>query len=238
MKNVDVLYQLKLGLKGKAAPLVNGKKLNLTNEWYFFTEALNKETCNRIIKLGDKGFEKATIEKSNGGATAQERIEGKKPEEELNKNIRTSDIAWVADQWVYDLIWPYMVTANEQAGWKYDIKAAETIQITRYKKGGFYGFHKDGRSDNLSAYNRPDHSFLHGNVRKLSMSILLNDDYEGGDFEFTTLNPEGKSVMKASDLYKAGSIIVFPSFMMHGVKPITRGVRDSLVAWFIGPPFK
>jgi len=126
-----------------------------------------------------------------------------------------------------------MVTANDQAGWKYDIKAAETIQITRYKKGGFYGFHKDGRGDNLAAYNRPDNHFLHGNVRKLSMSILLNDDYEGGGFEFATLNK-----IYTPDFDKLGSIMVFPSFMMHRVKPVTKGTRYSLVSWFLGPPFK
>lgn len=210
----------------------------LTNEWYIFNEALSKENCSRLIKLGDNGFEKAEVEK-HSEITAQERIEGKKSENELNKKMRTSDIAWVADQWVYDLIWPYMLKANEQAGWKYDIKAAETIQITRYKKGGFYQFHKDGRSDSLSAYDRPDEPLLHGNVRKLSMSILLNDDYEGGDFDFSTVAREGKSVTTTPlDEHKAGSIVVFPSFMLHRVKPIESGVRHSLVAWFIGPPFK
>ena len=237
MKNVDVLYQLKLGLKGKAAPLVNGEKLYSTNEWYIFDKALSKENCSRIIKLGDKGFKKGGLEKDTE-ITAKERIEGKKHEFELDKKKRTSDVAWVEDQWLYDLIWPYMVTANEQAGWKYDIKAAETIQISRYEKGSFYKFHKDGRGDNLAAYNRPDNHFLHGNVRKLSMSLLLNDDYEGGDFEFTRLDPEGKSVTQTPDLYKAGSIIVFPSFMMHRVEPVTKGTRYSLVAWYIGPPFK
>ena len=34
-----------------------------------------------------------------------------------------------------------------------------------------------------------------------------------------------------------GSIIVFPSFLQHRVAPITKGIRYSLVAWFLGPPF-
>ena len=35
---------------------------------------------------------------------------------------------------------------------------------------------------------------------------------------------------------KTGSIIVFPSYMEHTIKPITEGTRYSLVIWFLGPP--
>ena len=126
-----------------------------------------------------------------------------------------------------------MEEANEHASWKFDIKAVESIQLTRYKKGGFCGFHGDGRSDHLSAYNLPKNEFFHGKVRKLSMSIILNDDYEGGGFEFATLNK-----IYTPDFDKLGSIMVFPSFMMHRVKPVTKGTRYSLVSWFLGPPFK
>ena len=59
-----------------------------------------------------------------------------------------------------DMIWPFMVRANDDAGWKYNIKAAESTQITRYKKGGFYNFHQDGTGDHLSAYNNPGNEFL------------------------------------------------------------------------------
>ncbi|WP_299006958.1 hypothetical protein [uncultured Tenacibaculum sp.] len=34
-----------------------------------------------------------------------------------------------------------------------------------------------------------------------------------------------------------GTIIVFPSFMMHCVTPITKGVRKSIVGWVAGPPY-
>jgi len=33
-------------------------------------------------------------------------------------------------------------------------------------------------------------------------------------------------------------IIVFPSDMEHRVAPVTKGIRYSLVVWFLGPPFK
>jgi PKHD-type hydroxylase len=197
--------------------------MNLTNEYYYFNEAIDKKTCNKIIKLGDKGFDEAVV--------------GHRGEGIVDKEIRTSKTAWSSDQWLYDLIWPYMEEANAQSGWKYDIKAAEPVQITRYEKDGFYNFHRDGKSDNLGAYNEPENKFTHGNVRKLSMSIILNGDYEGGGFEFVALNKETSNIY-TPDFSKLGSVMVFPSFMMHRVKPVTKGTRYSLVSWFVGPPFK
>ena len=206
--------------------------VNLTNDYYYFTEALDKKTCDKIIKAGIEDFDEAVV--------------GNPGEEVLDKKIRRSKVTWVSEQWIYDLIWPYMQEANEQAGWKYDIRGAEPVQLGKYEKGAFYNFHQDGRSDNLSAYNTPDNKIKHGNVRKLSMSIHLNDDYEEGGFQFATGRSEGRgnpSDKEAFNIYtptfhKLGSVIVFPSFMVHRVQPVTKGTRYSLVSWFVGPPFK
>jgi PKHD-type hydroxylase len=37
---------------------------------------------------------------------------------------------------------------------------------------------------------------------------------------------------------KQGTVIVFPSYVLHEVTPITQGTRHSLVAWLAGDPFK
>ena len=97
-------------------------------------------------------------------------------------NIRKSDIVWINEHWVNDLIWNFMITANENAGWKYDIKAIESCQLTRYSKGGFYNWHVDSLGSHRDMHDNPKNKSLHGNTRKLSMSIFLNSDYEGGAF--------------------------------------------------------
>jgi len=124
-----------------------------------------------------------------------------------------------------------MESANESAGWKYEIAAAESTQLTRYKETGYYTWHADGIGSHNEVYNNPDNKFRHGNTRKLSMSIILNDDFEGGDFEIFKVEPPLPKL-------KEGSIIVFPSFLHHRVTPVTEGTRYSLVSWFIGSPFK
>lgn len=62
--------------------------------------------------------------------------------------------------------------------------------------------------------------------RSLSCSILLNDDYEGGEFCF--FNEQLKYTLKK------GSALMFPSNYMypHKVLPVTRGVRYSIITWF------
>ena len=61
------------------------------------------------------------------------------------------------------------------------------------------------------------------------MTIILNDDYEGGEFEFFLDDIQIKN--------EIGTVIVFPSYFLHRVNPVTKGTRYSLVAWFRGPKF-
>ena len=190
------------------------------------------------IKNSAKGKWKESVVNTKKDITDEERITGEKQIPGIDKNNRISDVIWTRDQWIYDTIWPYMEEANEYAGWKYDIRSAEGMQITRYKKGGFYAFHPDGRGDHLSTYDMPNNEFLHGNVRKLSMTVLLNDNYEGGEFQFTEYGKEQCEISTPEEFNKIGSIIVFPSDVEHRVAPVTKGIRYSLVVWFLGPPFK
>jgi PKHD-type hydroxylase len=67
-------------------------------------------------------------------------------------------------------------------------------------------------------------------LRKLSISIQLSapEDYEGGDLELL-YGHQPEPMARAR-----GAFIVFPSFMLHRVTPVTRGTRWSLVAWILG----
>ena len=196
------------------------------HNWIQPVPGLDKSTCDKIRMLAEDKWTKSRI------------ADGKSPAEEIvpKKNVRTSEIVWIQNQWVYDTIWSYMAEANIKAGWKYDIESAEDMQISRYKKGGFYNFHKDGKNDHLSVYTENNPIIL-GRVRKLSMTVLLNDDYDGGEFQFASYKKQ-KCVISTPEFNKTGSIIVFPSDMEHRVAPVTKGIRYSLVVWFLGPPFR
>jgi len=196
------------------------KIIDLDNEYYFWKSEISHENCQRLINLGEGNWKTAKTRGLDAGLYEKD-------------SVRKSDVVWVTDQWVYDLIWKYMQIANQTAGWKYNIVAAESVQITRYTKGGFYSWHKDGIGSHNTVCNEPDNKFLHGNTRKLSMSILLNDDYEGGHFQISA--DDRKDLI--APVSEKGAIIVFPSFIEHQVTPVTKGTRYSLVTWFVGSPF-
>ena len=65
--------------------------------------------------------------------------------------------------------------------------------------------------------------------KKLSFSLILNENYEGGELEFKDSN-ENISL----NLNK-GDMVIFPSTLLHRVKPVTNKIRKSLVGWMIGP---
>jgi PKHD-type hydroxylase len=78
------------------------------------------------------------------------------------------------------------------------------------------------------------------------MTCQLTDgsEYKGGELEFDfrqyspQMRDEAQHLRKAPEILPKGSIIIFPSFVWHRVKPVTSGVRYSLVVWHLGYPFK
>ena len=212
--------------------------MKLINEWYYFKNVINDSDCERLMELGKNNFMNAEVGKDTA-LTKEERIKGRNEivEKEVDYKRRKSQVVWANEDWIYNLLNPYMVEANNKSGWNFDIKACETPQLTKYKKDDFFSWHIDGHSDSLSTYDLPENKFLNKNVRKISMTLLLNEDYEGGNFQFGFFNKGDVSIANPEFSTK-GSLIFFPSFIYHQVTPITQGTRYSLVAWFIGPPFK
>ena len=71
------------------------------------------------------------------------------------------------------------------------------------------------------------------------MTLFMNnpDEYEGGEFDLEYSHPESKPRYKTFKL-KKGSAIFFQSDVWHRVRPVSSGMRKSLVAWYSGPPFR
>jgi predicted 2-oxoglutarate/Fe(II)-dependent dioxygenase YbiX len=88
------------------------------------------------------------------------------------------------------------------------------IDLLKYSIGGKYNIHTDHYT--MSS-------------RHLSVILNLNDEYKGGDLIFTD---QKEKEVKRYKLEK-GSIVFFPSNFMypHGIQPITKGTRYSIVAW-------
>jgi len=104
-----------------------------------------------------------------------------------------------------------------------EILESEVPQILSYGVGGHYSPHVDGES----LWQTPDGELIwkKSTDRDLSMVLYLNDDYEGGDFIFPDLKVRVRP--------EPGMLVCFPSnhHYKHGVEPVTKGQRYSIVCW-------
>ena len=168
-------------------------------------------------------------------------------------SFRNSNVTWI-DESDKDgaLPWPELTKQITQQvnnindkHWGFDLSKCEPLQYSIYNKGDYYNWHNDQRE---SVYED-------GLARKLSFTVFLNEDYDGGDFEIVQLSAEkelpklnvenvsatllvNEGGMITGPQPAAGTMIVFPSYLWHRVEPVIKGPRKSLVGWFLGKPFK
>lgn len=144
--------------------------------------------------------------------------------QEVVGDVRRTQICWLdreQDRWVYDIVWTIATTVNQLL--RYDIAGApEQIQLARYDAGesGFFTWHADTVPSDMT--------------RKISISIPLNDpaEFDGGLLELN----QGSNLAQAPQ--QPGVPVIFPSWLIHRVTPVTRGARYSLVAWIRGPNWR
>jgi predicted 2-oxoglutarate/Fe(II)-dependent dioxygenase YbiX len=107
--------------------------------------------------------------------------------------------------------------------YQFEVDSCEVPQLLSYEIGGHYKPHIDGEG----IWTAPDQTQIWRKTvdRDLSMVLYLNDEFEGGDFVFPDL--------KIRIRPEPGLLVCFPSnrFYRHGVEPVTKGRRFSMVTW-------
>lgn len=202
--------------------------------------ALTQEGCDNLVKeLSKKTYQQGKHIQDDGKVVS-------------SMETRQSKVVWFNDLDLAFTIKSAVDIVNYQAGWRYDIGEAEQFQFTVYEKDDHYNWHTDGQCDHWCARQssvfhniKPEEMNLKytaeptllGTVRKISVSAILNDDYEGGELLFSTIEKEA-TVQTTKIEAKKGDLVVFPSFIEHKVAPVTKGTRYSVVVWYGGPPFK
>jgi|TARA_A100000172_G_scaffold80888_1_gene71777 PKHD-type hydroxylase len=209
--------------------------INSENESPAFVihNALSLEKCDEIIEKHKDTLQPAIHDSGKGELVN-------------DKKIRSSQITWLNDTQINFQLNELMTIANGATGWNYDITAHEQHQFTKYGPEDHYSWHYDGSGchfakrhftfDSPSSLTETNIPSCINTVRKISASVLLNDDFSGGDFDIAFLE-KGNAVKKSIKPQK-GDIIFFPSHLQHRVRPVRVGTRYSLVCWFAGPPFK
>ena len=159
-------------------------------------------------------------------------------------NVRESAIFWVENtqntQWIYDRIMYNVVDANKK--WGFDLYGSEKIQYTKYSGPEILSLsdklkirsHRDVENK-ISGHYDWHVDFGNGQpTRKVSIVVQLSaeSDYDGG--VLFTQSGSGE-IQHAKNL---GCCVIFPSFTLHKVEPVTKGIRESLVCWVHGPTFR
>lgn len=184
------------------------KNENMTN-YFFFRKYFNNDDIENIKQLAQKY---PMIDGNISGI--------------INKNYRTSQIRWLPlnseTQPIYNNLLNLAKRANREM-WNFHITSMlDDLQFTEYNSSdeGHYDWHLDFGGRRTS-------------TRKLSMVVQLSDpdDYEGGRLQFMI----NRDILDAP--IEKGTVIFFPSYLMHRVTRVESGMRNSLVCWFHGPPF-
>ncbi|MEO8301708.1 MAG: 2OG-Fe(II) oxygenase [Rhizomicrobium sp.] len=141
--------------------------------------------------------------------------------------LRITRVAWMERNpetaWLYARLEEMVLSLNREF-YSFDLFGlVEAFQYTVYddQEGGHYGWHVDLGGNDVEP-------------RKISLSLQLSDSsrYTGCDLELEAGN--GRYIAERA----RGTLIAFPSYVLHRVTPIESGIRKSLVIWVSGPVFR
>jgi PKHD-type hydroxylase len=188
-------------------------KRDQVETWAWAKKVFSPEECKKIIEIGN------SLELKYG------RVNGRNNKEEQINKVRKSLISWISPSpetsWIYFKLQEIVERLNSEF-FKFHLTGInEALQFTKYEApGGHYHTHFD--------------KMLNGVIRKLSLTIQLTDPskYEGGNLEI--YSSDEPQIMEKEQ----GMAILFPSYVLHRVTPVTKGERCSLVGWFTGENFK
>lgn len=202
------------------------RRFTYSHVWW--DKAFTNEQLNYIIEICD---EEELEDATTIGATSIDSV----------KEIRRSKVKFFNRTPKTDFIFTtfnYVTMALNSQFYNFNLNGYDNFQYTVYDGDsdaihqGKYSWHMDlimnnqvGGSDSSSK-----------ETRKLSLILLLSEpdvDFTGGEFQLNQGNQDRPTTV---DLFR-GRIVAFPSWMIHQVKPVLKGVRKSIVIWVEGPKF-
>jgi PKHD-type hydroxylase len=200
--------------------------------WCYWDNAFNEDELKKMCdyfsqEILKDGIEEAKVRGKNERPTADGKTE----------EVRVSDVKFFLyneeTKWIFERI-NFVIENINNSFYNFDLNGYNSFQYTEYdgEKTGKYDFHMDTFLGTGEIQDGEQHE-----CRKLSLTMLLNEqgvDFEGGDFQIN----QGREDVSEIVPTKKGRIILFPSFLIHRVTPVTKGKRKSLVTWIEGPKFK
>ena len=204
--------------------------MRLEHKYWIQRGFLDSDMCDAIVAQGNKEIQKRLDKGEDVTGLTQA---GK------TLDIRNNQIAWLDEPYLYKLFSDLVTDVNRRAGWNWSWTHMQPPQFSRYLKKHKFEWHGDGASCSLGAYTpetQPNQPYIWGKVRKITVAILLNDDFKGGEFQTRDWTNTSQEITTIN--LNKGDALVFPGFMQHRVKKIIGdNPRYSLVCWFVGNPW-
>ncbi len=181
---------------------------------------LTPAECKSFIRFSSKQPKSWLTVVDEKEASTNNRVVEMRHPERVTQSVDMGKKFEQASQWINAAIKRYVAPVGKPEWY-------EAPQLLRYGPGGKYEKHAD--AEQLESSSNRVFRFLD---RDFSLLIYLNDDYRGGEIEFTSLNFTYKP--------RAGDLVVFPSnhVFTHRSKSIEFGTKYALVSWgaFVGSP--
>lgn len=150
-----------------------------------------------------------------------------------NEDFRLSKLTFVKKDentdWIFNTFNNIIENLNNQF-YGFNLYGYDAFQYTTYNADvlGKYDWHMDTILD-----CEMQDSMREQSTRKLTLVMVLNDGFTGGEFQLNLGSEENAVTL---DMPR-GKIYAFPSFVLHRVKPVLTGTRKSIVIWVEGPKF-
>lgn len=201
------------------------ERVVITYPFVYWDNVFTENEIDKIVEYCD-----------NIGTNGAKVVTNTNNNDEYNNNIRRSSVMFHNRNSNTDWIFARMNTAIlniNSSYYGFDLNGYEMFQYTIYKaeERGTYDWHAD------SYYGDQILQEPWTQTRKLTITMLLNTpniDFEGGEF-LINVGDQNDAIVTPT---KKGRIIAFPSYIIHKVAPITKGIRKSFVACVSGPKFK
>ena len=189
------------------------------------------DECQQIINtaLNDWDQRESMIQRDEGNEIKQNF------KEDFDYRNTTLFIPKGRDEWLFNKIMGAILGFNNsESGYNFDVRGlAEPPNVMRYRAPDLDPNNKPGKYDwHMDVGPGPVPS-----MRKISYSILLNPgEYEGGELCFH-IGRNTDPYPGQTEASAIGNIVMFPSYMVHRVLPMTKGTRYAVVGWAHGSSF-
>ena len=184
-------------------------KSSTFREFQLFTP----EECNKVIEAAEKHEPHQALVQHKGLVNAD------------MPDVRITTTHYLDYENDFEIIEKVRKQGLKENVWGFEThkgrEALPIIQVLKYEIGGYYKQHTDWGGSHIN--------------RKFSMTVQLSNEHDYVGCEVLLSDGPELAHMVRKD---KGWATIFPAWTLHGVKPLAEGVRWSLVAWFLGEPYR